>query len=144
MHHQYNSFKEDLRQAFRWHRSALHEIHHAIGRARRIPRTRIRIVPTGPERITWYECPRCGTPVSLDSRDKRCTVCRVAAVPRAWVRPDVARADERARRRRARFTWVGTGPADRQVCATEIADADPWTPLPDGNYRIIRKSRGPG
>jgi hypothetical protein len=90
---------------------------------------------------TRPRCPRCGIPARLDSSDKRCTVCRVAAVPRAWVRPDIARAEERARRRRTRFTWVRTGPADRQVRATEIKDADPWMPLPDGNYRIIRKTR---
>jgi hypothetical protein len=93
---------------------------------------------------TRPRCPRCGTPARLDSSDKRCTVCRVAAVPRAWVRPDVARAEERARRRRARFTWVGTGPGGSPTRYAELADADPWTPLPDGNYRIIRKSRGPG
>ena len=137
---QYHSFQENLRQAFRWRSSALHEIHRAIGRARRKPRTTIRVIHTWPARVTWYECPRCGTPASLDSSDKRCTVCRVAAVPRAWVRPDVARAEERTRRRRTRFTWARTGPRGSPTRFAELGDAHPWTPVPDGEYRSLRKS----
>ena len=144
MNNQHDSSTEMARRAFTWRNSALHEIHHAIGRAKRIPRTRIHIVSTGPERITWYECPRCGAPARLDSTDKRCMLCRAPALRREWVRPDIERADERARRRHARNTWDGTEPGDGHARYEEVRDAHPWTPLPDGDYRIMRKSRGTG
>jgi hypothetical protein len=62
------------------------------------------------------------------------------AVQREWVRPDIAQAEERARRRRAQFTWVGAGPGGGRAGYAEIADADPWKPLPDGDYVIRRKT----
>ena len=144
MSNQQDSFEQVTRRAFTWRRSALHAIHHAIGRARRVPCTRIHIVSTWPERITWYECPRCGAPARLDSADKRCTLCREPAVRREWVRPDIKRADERARQRRAPAPWVGTEREDGPAHYTEITNAHPWKPLPDGDYRIMRKTRGPG
>jgi len=143
MSNQQDSSTEIARQAFTWRKNALHAIHHAIGRARRVPRTRIHIVSTGPERITWYECPRCGAPARLDSADKRCVLCRAPAVRREWVRPDIERADERASQRRAPATWVGAEPGRDHARYTEITDANPWKPLPDGEYRVVRKIRAP-
>jgi hypothetical protein len=146
MNHQHGSSTEVARQAFTWRRSALHEIHHAIGRAKRRPKSAIRVSYTAlPERKTWYECTRCGSEAYReDSRGQHCRLCGSIAVQREWVRPDILRAEERARRRRARFTWVGTGPGSGHARYAEIADAHPWTPLPDGDYRILRKTRGPG
>lgn len=140
MSNQQDSSTEIARRAFSYQRHALHAIHHAIGRARRVPRTRIHIVSTWPERSTWYECPRCGAPARLDSADKRCVLCRAPAVRREWVRPDIERADERARQRRAPATWVGTEPGRGPARYAEITDAYPWAPLPDGDYVIRRKT----
>lgn len=131
MHEQTNQNQWNGRSAFYPRRSALHDIHHAIGRARRVPRTRIHMVPTGPERITWYECPSCGTPARLDSTDKRCTLCRTPAVRREWVRPDIVRAEERARLSAGHARYV------------EVGNAHPWKPLPEGEYRTFRKTSGP-
>jgi hypothetical protein len=122
MNYQHNSFEEEMLRAFRWRRSALHEIHHAIGRARRKPRTTIRVVPTGPARITWYECAKCGRPAALNGETPpRCPVCGVPAVAHAWTRPN----REASARRPTRWTHV--------------AVASPFEPLPDGEYRIVRR-----
>jgi hypothetical protein len=124
MQNQSNSFTEDLRRAFRWHRRALHEIHRAIGRARRKPRTTIRVVPTGPKRISWYECSKCGRPAALNGENPpRCPVCGVPAVAHAWTRPN----REASARRPTRWR--------------DVAVASPFEPLPDGEYRIMRKDR---
>ena len=127
MNNQQSSSTEIARRAFTWRRSALHNIHHAIGHARRIPRTRIYVVPTGPERITWYECPRCGRPASLDGqRPPHCPLCGAHAIAHTWTRPD------------------HEAPAPRPAHYQEVADAHPWMPLPDGEYRIMRKTRARG
>lgn len=47
MNNQESSSTEIARRAFAWRRRALHDIHHAIGRAKRVPRARIHVVPTG-------------------------------------------------------------------------------------------------
>jgi hypothetical protein len=140
MNQQQTSFNEQARRAFTWNRSALHEIHYAIGRAkkRRRPRDAVRIVyPSLPERKTWYECSQCGCEAYReDSRGKHCRLCESTAVPREWIRPDIAQAEERARWWRARFS-AG------QARYLEVGDAHPWKPLPEGEYRTFRKTTGP-
>jgi ribosomal protein L37E len=146
MNNQQNNFEEVVRRTFTWRRSALHEIHYAIGRAKRRPKSAIRVDYTAmPERKTWYECARCGSEAYReDNHGRHCRLCGSAVGQREWVRPDIAQAEERARRRRAQFTWVGTGPGGGRARDAEITDANPWKPLPDGDYRILRKTRGPG
>jgi hypothetical protein len=115
----------NCQDAFRIWRHALHESHHASGRARRKARTAIRVVNTCmPEQITWYECPRCGRPANLDGqRPPHCPLCGAPAVAHTWTWPD----QKTTAARPARYA--------------EITDADPWTPLPDGEYRVVRKIR---
>jgi ribosomal protein L37E len=145
MRNQQDSPTEVARRAFSWRRSSLHEIHRAIGRARRRPKSAIRVVYTAlPERKTWYECASCGSEAYReDSRGKHCRLCGSPAVQREWVRPDITQAEERARQRRAQFTWVGSGPGGRPTRYAEVTNAHPWKPLPDGEYRIVRKTRTP-
>jgi hypothetical protein len=110
----------DSQHGFSVNRAALHEIHQAIGRIRRRPRAAIRVIASGPERIRWYECTRCGGPGNLDGNaEKRCRYCGGPAIEREWVRPDIARAEYYARLRRQRralettsgngsgFQWAG-------------------------------------
>jgi hypothetical protein len=127
MNNQQDRFTEIARRAFSWRKSALHEIHHAIGRARRKARTTIRVVNAWmPERITRYECARCGRPPNLDGQQPpHCPLCGTPAVARTWTRP------------------APKANATRPARYTEIADANPWKPLPDGDYRIVRKTRPP-
>lgn len=124
MHSQYNHFNEDARQAFRWRRRALHEIHRAIGRAGRRPHVSIHAVPTWPERITWYECPKCGRAAGLNGETPpRCPLCGVPAMARTWTQP------------------TREAPTPPPARWTEVAVTNPWKPLPDGEYRIMRKDR---
>ena len=107
-------------------------------------RTIIRDVPAGPERKIWYECTRCGSEAYReDSHGRHCRLCGSMAVQREWVRPDIAQAEERARQRHAPFTWVGTGTGGTHARYEEVANAHPRKPLPDGDYRILRKIRAP-
>jgi hypothetical protein len=145
MSNQQDNFEETVQRTFTWRRSALHAIHHAIGRAKRRPKSVIRIVYTAlPERKTWYECTRCGGEAYReDNHGRHCRLCGSTAVQREWVRPDIAQVEERTRRRRAQFTWVGTGPGRDHARYTEITGANPQKPLPDGEYRVVRKIRPP-
>ena len=127
MNNQQDRFTEIMRRAFSWRKSALHEIPHAIGRARRKGRTTIRVVNTWmPEQITRYECARCGRPANLDGeKPPHCPLCGARAVARTWTRPD------------------HEAPAPRPAHYEEIRNANPWRALPDGEYRIMRKTRAP-
>ena len=88
--------------------------------------TTIRDVPAGPERKTWYECPQCGRPANLDGeKPPHCPLCGARAVARTWTRPD------------------HEAPAPRPAHYEEIRNANPWRALPDGEYRIMRKTRAP-
>ena len=62
----------------------------------------IRVVPTGPERTTWYECRThgCAGAVVRDGR-RYCPRCGAGMTPCERVRPDIAAAEHRARRRRS-------------------------------------------
>ena len=145
MHEQTPQKEWNGRSAFSYQRHALHEIHHAIGRAKRRPAGAIRDAYTAlPERKTWYECPRCGGEAYReDSRGKHCRLCGSVAILREWVRPDIVQAEERARQRRAQVTWAGTGPGGGPTRYEEVTNAHPWKPLPEGEYRIMRKIRAP-
>jgi ribosomal protein L37E len=145
MSNQQDSSTDIARRAFTWRRSALHAIHHAIGRAKRRPKSAISVVYTAlPERKTWYECTRCGSEAYReDSHGRHCRLCGSAAGQREWVRPDIAQAEEHARQRHAPFTWVGTGTGDTHARYEEVTGVHPRKPLPDGDYRILRKIRAP-
>lgn len=126
-----NSFRDVLDQACVRRSSALHAIHHAIGRARRRARPAVRISYAWlPGQKTWYECARCGGEAWREDRHgKHCRLCGASMVRRDWVRPDVARARQRAARRAG-----ARGTAD-------VHWTHPWRPLPEGDY-VIRQRAG--
>jgi DNA-directed RNA polymerase subunit RPC12/RpoP len=98
-----------------------------ITRARNSNGATIRVVNTWmPEQITWYECPRCGRPANLDGETPpHCPLCGARAVARTWTRPN------------------DKAPAPRPGRYEEVPDAHPRQPLPDGEYRVVRKTRTP-
>jgi hypothetical protein len=142
--------------AFAQRTQALHEIHAAIGRARRRPRIRISYTWL-PEHKTWYECTRCGGEAYReDSRGKHCRLCAGSMQRREWVRPDIARAEHRAADAGAGRAWHAlwrrpwAPPGDDEYVLQrrtpggdrdeEVTWTNPWTPLPEGNYIIRRRT----
>lgn len=87
-------------------RSGTCAITRAIDHARRHVQhnghARIRVVPTGPERTTWYECRThgCVGTVVRDGR-RHCARCGAEMIRHERVRADIAAAEDRARRRRS-------------------------------------------
>ncbi|HNQ22553.1 MAG TPA: hypothetical protein PKK06_05605 [Phycisphaerae bacterium] len=72
----------------RWH--AQHDNHHAA----------IHEVPSGAERKTWYECRTHGRVGALLHNERRmCPQCGIPRLRQERLRPDIAAADRRARRR---------------------------------------------
>ena len=70
--------------------AAIQRIQHEGQTANRVSRTVIRDVPTMPERILGWECPRCGPVIRQDSNGwHKCRLCGQDAVRRTRVRPDI-------------------------------------------------------
>lgn len=61
----------------------------------------IRVIPTGPERTSWYQCRThgCVSPIHRDGH-RRCPLCGNTMLRQERVRADIANAERRARRRR--------------------------------------------
>lgn len=81
--------------------SARRAINRAIEEARRArvvrqSRTTIRLVFTGPERKTWWECSKHGRVPAVVSRGRHdCPRCGSPMHRHEWVRPDIAAAERR-------------------------------------------------
>ena len=89
--------------------AAIHRVQREGQTIRRESRTIIREVPTMPERILSWECPRCGPTIRQDSDGwHKCRLCGQDAVRRTWIRPDIK--ERRAWPRRTK-PWYGRSAA---------------------------------